>query len=68
MFDVGYLHKNYYWIIVAPNKKIKNNSSYLNIEKIKAMFNNDENSIKKYFDGWICYSLCLKIMKNKKFG
>ena len=47
---------------------INNNFSGLSIEKLKVMFNNDETAIKNYLERWICYSLSLRTMKNKKFS
>jgi hypothetical protein len=47
---------------------ITNDFSGISIEKLNAMLNSDENEINKYLDGWICYSLCLRTIKNKKLG
>ena len=47
---------------------INNNFSGLSIEKLKDMFNNDEIPINNYLERWICYSLSLRTMKNKKFN
>ena len=66
-FGAGYLHTNTIESLWHQIKTITNNFSGLSIEKLKTMFNNDENAIKNYLDGWICYSLCLRTMKNKKF-
>ena len=67
-FGAGYLHTNTIESLWHQIKMITNNFSGLNIEKLKTMFNNNENAIKDYLDGWICYSLCLRSMKNKKLG
>ena len=47
---------------------IANNFSGLSIEKSNFLFNNDDNAIINYIDGWICYSLCLREMKRNKLN
>ena len=61
----SYLYKNTIESLWHQIKMLTNNFSGLSIEKLKTMFINDENEIKNYLNGWICYSLSLRTMKNK---
>ena len=65
-FGAGNLHTNTIESLWNQIKLITKDFSSLSIEKLNAMFNSDEKEINKYLDGWICYSLCLRTIKNKK--
>ena len=59
-FGTGYLHSNTIESLWHQIKSINNNFTGLSVVKLKLMFNNDENMIINYLDGWICYSLFLR--------
>ena len=67
-FGAGYLHRNIIESLWHQIKSINNNFTGLSIEKLKIMFNNDENMIINYLDGWICYSLFLRDINRKKLN
>ena len=67
-FGTGYLHSNTIESLWHQIKSINNNFTGLSVEKLKLMFNNDENMIINYLDGWICYSLFLRDINRKKLN
>ena len=67
-FGTLILHKNTIESLWHQIKMINDDFSGLSVEKLKAIFNNDENAIINYLDGSICYNLCLCYMKRKKLN
>ena len=49
-------------------KRYTNNFSVISIENLNSKFNNNENLIKEYLDGWICYALFMREIIRKKLS
>ena len=49
-------------------KRYTKNFSGISIESLNIKFNNNENLIKEYLDGWICYALFLRDIIRKKLS
>ena len=49
-------------------KRYTNNFSGISIEILNSKFNNNENLIKEYLDGWICYALFMREIIRKKLS
>ena len=39
---------------MAPDKNITNNFTDLSVESLKKRFNNNDNEITNYINGWLC--------------
>ena len=48
-------------------KRYGNNFSGISIESLNNKFNNIENLIKEYLDGWICYALFMREIIRKNY-
>ena len=65
-FGYGIFHTNNVESLWGQIKRYSNNFSGISIESLKNKFNNNEEMIKDYLDGWICYSLFLRHLIRKK--
>ena len=65
-FGYGLFHTNNVESLWGQIKRYSNNFSDISIDRLNTKFNNNENLIKDYLDGWICYSLFLRHMIRKK--
>ena len=59
-FGYGLFYTNTVESLWGQIKKHCNNFSGLSIEFLQKKFNNNDELIKEYLDGWICYSLFLR--------
>ena len=67
-FGYGIFHTNNIESLWGQIKRYCNNFSGISIESLNNKFNNNEDMIKDYLDGWICYSLFLRNIIRKKLS
>ena len=67
-FRIGINHTNTIESLWHNIKNITDNFSGLSIDSIKKRFNNNEDLITGYLDGWLCYSLLIRDFKRKKLN
>ena len=67
-FGYGLFHTNSIESLWGQLKRYTNNFSGISIEILNSKFNNNENLIKEYLDGWICYALFMREIIRKKLS
>ncbi len=67
-FGYGLFHTNGIESLWGQLKRYTNNFSGISIENLNSKFNNNENLIKEYLDGWICYALFMREIIRKKLS
>ena len=66
-FGQGLFHTNSIEGLWSQIKRLSNNFSGLTINQLENMENHGTN-IKNYLDGWICYSLFLRMIEKRKLS
>ena len=67
-FGYGLFHTNNIESLWGQIKRYTNNFSGLSIDFLKSKFNENNDLIKEYLDGWICYALFLREIIRKKLS
>lgn len=67
-FGYGLFHTNTIEGLWSKIKKYSGDFSGISIDNLKKNFNNNNNLIKSYLDGWITYSLLIREFKHRKLS
>ena len=67
-FGYGLFHTNNIESLWGKIKRYTNNFSGLSIDFLKSKFKENNDLIKEYLDGWICYALFLREIIRKKLS